>query len=111
MIRSIVHAVIHDARVTHAGAAVLQVDAHVLNAAGILPFEEVEIVIRSSGAHLRTWIEPAAAGSGEVRMPSGVTPGEVITIVCYGMLHDGQTVDHKPRVVRLDPHNRLLAVT
>ena len=44
-------------------------------------------------------------------MHSGVAPGDVITIVCYGMLHDGQTLDHKPRVVRLDPHNRLLAVT
>ena len=111
MIRSVVHAVIHDARVTHAGAAALKVDAHVLNAAGILAYEEVEILIRSSGAHVRTWIESAAAGSGEVRMHSGVAPGEVITIVCYGMLHDGQTLDHKPRVVRLDPHNRLLAVT
>jgi len=46
-----------------------------------------------------------------VRMQSGAKPGDVITIVCYGMLHEGQTLDHKARVIRLDPQNRLLSAT
>ena len=109
MIRRLVRTVIHDARVTHAGSASLQIDAYILRAAEILPFEEVEIVNQTTGAHLRTWIEAAAEGSGEVRVQSGARPGESITIVCYGMLHEGQTLDHKTRVIRLDPHNRLLS--
>jgi aspartate 1-decarboxylase len=111
MIRSLVRSVIHDARVTHVGSAALQIDAYVLRAAEILPFEEVEIVNQTTGAHLRTWIEAAAEGSGEVRVPSGAKASDIITIVCYGMLHEGQTLDHKARVIRLDPHNRLLSAT
>ncbi len=111
MIRSLVRSVIHDARVTHIGSVALQIDAYVLRAAEILPFEEVEIVNHTTGAHLRTWIEEAAEGSGEVRMHSGARPGDVITIVCYGMLHEGQTLDHQARVIRLDPHNRLRSAT
>ena len=108
MIRSLVRSVIHDARVTHVGSTALQIDAYVLRAAEILPFEEVEIVNQTTGARLRTWIEAAAEGSGEVRM-QGAKPGDIITIVCYGMLHEGQTLDHKARVIRLDPQNRLLS--
>jgi aspartate 1-decarboxylase len=110
MIRSLVRSVIHDARVTHVGSAALEIDAYVLRAAEILPFEEVEIVNETTGAHLRTWVEPAAEGSGEVRM-QGARPGDVITIICYGMLHEGQTLDHTARVIRLDSQNRLLSAT
>jgi aspartate 1-decarboxylase len=34
-----------------------------------------------------------------------------LRVICYAFLHDGQTIDHKPRVVKLDPDNRVLAVT
>jgi aspartate 1-decarboxylase len=103
--------VIHDARVTHAGSASLQVDVYVLRAAEILPFEEVEVINKTTGVQLRTWIEPAAEGSGEVRVPSGARQGDTIDIICYAMLHEGQTLDHKPRVIRLDAHNRVVSAT
>ncbi len=111
MIRSLVRSVIHDAHVTHAGGASLRVDAFILRTAEILPFEEVEVVNSASGAQLRTWIEPAAEGSGEVHVPGGARKGDTVTIICYGQLHDGQTLDHKPRVVRLDAQNRVLSAT
>jgi len=111
MIRSLVRSVIHDARVTHAGAVSLQVDAFVLRTAEILPFEEVEVVNTKTGEQLRTWIEAAPEGSGEVHVPSGARKGDAITIICYGQLHDGQTLDHKPRVIRLDAGNRVLSAT
>jgi aspartate 1-decarboxylase len=110
MIRSLVRTIIYDAHVTAVGSTALEIDAHVLNAAGVLPFEEVEIVNQTTGAHVRTWVEPAKEGSGDVRVHSGARQGDVITIVCYGMLHEGQTLDHKPRVIRLDAHNRVVSV-
>src|SRR5438094_9284388 len=98
MIRSLVRSVIHDARVTHAGGVALQVDAFILRTAEILPFEEVEVVNRTTGGQLRTWIETAPEGSGEVHIPSGARQGDAITIICYGQMHDGQTMHHQPRV-------------
>jgi aspartate decarboxylase len=71
MIRSLVHSVIHDARVTRAGTAGLRIDAFILRTAEILPFEEVEIVNKSTGVHVRTWIEPADEGSAAVEVPGG----------------------------------------
>ena len=111
MIRSLVRSVIHDAHVTSSGGASLRVDAFILRTAEILPFEAVTIVNIATGAEVRTWIEPAAEGSGEVSVPSGARKGDIISIVCYAQLHEGQTLDHKPRVVRLDASNRVIAAT
>ena len=109
MIRTLVRSVIHDARVTGAGGASLRVDAFILRTAEILPFERVEIINAASGLHLRTWIEPADEGSAKIEVPGGARVGDTITIACYAQLHEGQTLDHKPRVVRLDDRNRIVS--
>lgn len=109
MIRSLVRSVIHDARVTKVGGASLRVDAFILRTAEILPFEEVEVVNKTTGVHVRTWIEPADEGGAAIEVPAGARAGDVITIVCYAQLHEGQTLDHKPRVVRLDDRNRIVS--
>ena len=110
MIRSLVRSVIRDARVTHSGGAALQVDAWVLHAADILPLEEVEIVNNATGERFRTWVEAANEGSGEVHVRAA-RAGDTISIICYGLFHEGQTVDHKPRVVQLDAQNKVVSVT
>ena len=111
MIRSLVRAVIHDAHVTNSGGVSLSIDAFILRAAEILPFEAVTIVNPATGDEVSTWIEAAGEGSGEVSAPSGARKGDTISIVCYAQLHEGQTLDHKPRVVRLDANNRVIAAT
>src|SRR5690349_17098139 len=109
MIRSLVRSVIHDARVTRAGSAALRVDAFILRTAEMLPYEEVEIVNKTTGVHVRTWIEAADEGSAAIEVPGGARAGDVITIVCFAQAHEGQTLDHKPREVRLDDRNRVVS--
>ena len=109
MTRSLVRSVIHDARVTRAGGPSLRVDAFILRSAEMLPFEEVEIINATTGVHVRTWIEPADEGSAKIEVPGGARVGDTVTIVCYAQLHEGQTLDHKPRVVKLDDRNRVLS--
>lgn len=111
MIRSLVRSIIQDAHVTASGGVSLRVDAFILRTAEILPFEAVTIVNNATGAAVQTWIEPAGEGSGEVSVPAGARKGDRVSIVCYAQLHDGQTIDHKPRVVRLDASNRVIAAT
>ena len=111
MIRSLVRSVIHDAHVTGSGGVSLRVDAFILRASEILPFEAVTIVNSATGDEVRTWVEPAGEGSGEIRVPSAARKGDTISIVCYAQLHEGQTLDHKPRIVRLDSNNRVIAAT
>ena len=118
MIRRFVRAVIHNATVTHADGGwpvSLRIDPVLLRSANVLPFEEVEIVNIETGARWMSWVEPSAEGSGEIRVQTGsdhhVRRGDLITIVSYGLLHDGQTLAHKARVLTLDGGNRVVMLS
>jgi aspartate 1-decarboxylase len=108
--RSLLRAVIENATVTAAETpASLCVDAFVLRAAEILPYEEVEIVHVATGERFRIFVEAAPEGSGVVSLRA-YRAGDRITILSFVMLHDGQTLGHKARVVSLDGENRVVAV-
>jgi aspartate 1-decarboxylase len=118
MIRSFVRSVIHNATVTHTDPSwptSLRVDAVLLRAAEILPLEEVEVINLATGDRFRTWAEAAGEGNGEVHVHGGlkhpVRAGDIISIVVYGLLHDGQTLAHRARVVTLDVKNEVVAIT
>ena len=107
---SLAHAIIREATVTHGDARdSLRVDPVLLRGAEIRPFEEVEIVNLATGTRLRTWVEEAAEASGEVHAP-GARAGDRITIVVYTLLHEGQTLAHKVKVVSVNGENALVAV-
>jgi aspartate 1-decarboxylase len=113
--RRFVRAVVSNAVVTSAdsGSPVsMRLDPLLLAAAGLLPFEEVEIVSVATGERLATYVEPGA--KGEVRVHSGtirhVRIGETVSILSYGLLHDGQTLNHAARVVTVGAGNEVVAV-
>jgi aspartate 1-decarboxylase len=108
---TLAHAIIVRVTVTHGDVHdALRIDPVLLRAGEIRPFEEVEIVNHSTSARLRTWVEEAAEGSGEVHAP-GARAGDRVTIIAYTLLHEGQTLAHKTKVVAVDSANRLLAIT
>lgn len=115
--RTLLHAVIQNAVVTSASAlwpVSLRVDAFVLHAAEILPFEQVEVVNTTTGERFRTWVEPAQEGSGEVALHAGprspARTGDTISILSFATFHEGQTLAHKPRIVTLGANNQVLSV-
>ena len=114
MIRRFVRGVIHNATVTEVETGwpvALRIDPILMRAIDVLQFEEVEVVNTETGLQFTTWVEPAAEASGEVRLHGGgARKGDVVAIVSYGMLHDGQTLSHQAKVVTLDADNRILAL-
>jgi len=115
--RTLLHAVIQNAVVTGAATlwpVALRVDAYVMRAAEVLPFEEVDVVNVATGERFRTWIEPAAEGSGEVAVHTGirspVRAGDTISIMAFATFHEGQMLAHKPRVVTLGANNQVISV-
>jgi aspartate 1-decarboxylase len=40
-----------------------------------------------------------------------VRAGDVVSIVSWGWLHDGQTLAHKAKIVTVDAQNRLLGIS
>ena len=115
MIRRFVRSVIHNATVTEADAAwpaCVRMDAILMRAADVLPHEEVEVVNTSTGGRFTTWVEEGA--EGELRVHAGsehhVRRGDVVSIVSYGLLHDGQTLNHKAKIVEVDRGNRIVSL-
>ena len=108
MIRRLVRSVLANATVTAANdAPSLRLDRVLMNAMEVRAFEEVDVVNNATGARYTTWVE--AGGSGEVRVPH-VRAGDVVTILSTGLLHDGQTLAHKARVVTVGASNELISI-
>lgn len=113
--RRFVRAVISNAVVTSADSGLpvsVRLDPLMLTAAGLLPYEELEIVSVATCERFTTFVEPGARG--EVRVHSGTTRhvriGETVSLISYGLLHDGQTLNHTARVVTLGAGNEVVAV-
>ena len=108
MMRRLVRAAIRNATVTRAEGHTLRLDPVILAAAHILPLEEVEIVNHTTGDRFTTFAE--RAGSGEVLVPR-VRAGDVVSVLAWGTMHDGQTLNHTARIVTLDASNRVLSAS
>ena len=111
------HAKIHRATVTHADlhyVGSVTVDQDLLDAAGILPYEQVDIYDITNGARLTTYALPGERGSGVVQVNGAaarlVRPGDLVILVAYGIFEEEEARNLKPTVVLLDEGNRILEV-
>jgi aspartate 1-decarboxylase len=107
MMRRLVRAAIQNATVTRGEGLTLRIDPVILRAANILPLEEVELVNHATNEHFTTFAELGA--DGEVTAPR-VRAGDTISILSWGLMHDGQTLAHRATLVTLDGANRVVAV-
>lgn len=111
------HAKIHRARVTEADlhyVGSVTVDQELLEAAGILPYEQVDIYDIINGARLTTYALPGERGSGEIKINGAaahlVRPGDLVILVAYGVFEEEEARSLKPTVVLVDESNRILEV-
>ena len=77
MRRIIFHAKIHRARVTRADlhyVGSITIDQDLLEAAGILPYEQVEVYNITNGARFTTSTLPGPRGSGEAGVNMSLIP-------------------------------------
>jgi len=90
------------------------VDQELLEAAGILPYEQVDIYDITSGARLTTYALPGERGSGEIKINGAaahlVRPGDLVILVAYGVFEEEEARSLKPTVVLVDERNRILEV-
>ena len=110
MMRALLRSIVQNATVTHADSVGLRLDPLLLRAAELLPLEQFEVVNVATGARFTTFVEAGEEGSGEVRVHSHARVGDVIAILCWGFLHDGQTLAHRAKVVTVDGENRVVSL-
>ncbi len=108
-LRTMVSGKIHRARVTAADLdyeGSITVDVALLDAAGILPYERVQVVDLANGERLETYTIPGERGSGAVQLNGAaarlVQPGDLVIIMAYAQVSDPVPADWRPRVVLVD---------
>ena len=113
MIRTFLRSKLHGLTVTEANLQYegsITIDAHLMNAASLVPFEKVEVYNATSGSRFATYVIEGEPGSGKIAINGAAAhlakKGDRIIVACYGMLHDGQIENHRPRLVFVDSENR-----
>ena len=117
MFRTLLGGKIHRATVTEANlnyVGSITVDLDLLDAAGILVNEKVQIVNNNNGARLETYTIAGRRGSGTVCLNGAaarlVQPGDVVIIMSYVMLSEPEIPAHRPKVVLVDGRNAIREV-
>lgn len=117
MFRTLLGGKIHRATVTQADlnyVGSITVDEDLLDAAGILVNEKVQIVNNNNGARLETYTIAGKRGSGVICLNGAaarlVQPGDVVIIMSYVLLSEPEISAHKPKVVLVDEANRIREV-
>ncbi|MGL4550456.1 MAG: aspartate 1-decarboxylase [Gemmataceae bacterium] len=108
---------LHRARVTEADVdyeGSLTLDKTLLDAADIVPFEEVHIWNVTRGTRLRTYAMEAPAGSGVVCVNGAAAHlarvGDIVIIATFTQMDDEAARRHQPRIVLMGEDNRIKKV-
>jgi aspartate 1-decarboxylase len=110
MLKSKIHrATVTDADVGYEGS--LTLDAHLLWAADILPYEEVHVWNVTRGSRFRTYAMVGEAGSGVVCVNGAAAhltkPGDLVIIATFAAMDETVAREHQPRVVLVDEQNKV----
>jgi aspartate 1-decarboxylase len=113
--RTMLKSKIHRARVTDANLhyeGSVTLDPELLEAADILPYEQVDILDIDNGARLTTYAIPGERGSGQVVVNGAaahlVHTGDLVIILSYAVMSDDAARTHQPRLVYVDGENRIV---
>ena len=90
----------------------ISVDSLLLDRAGILAHEQVDVLNITTGARFTTYAIPSPAGSGMIGINGAaahlVHEGDLVIIISYAMVDDAEARTLKPTVVHVDAHNRVV---
>ena len=113
MLKSKIHrATVTGANLHYEGS--VAVDETLLETAGILPFEKVEIYNITNGNRFETYAITAGRGSGTVCLNGAAahlaSKGDVVIIASYSVLTDVEAQGHSPVLVYVDGENAVKKV-
>jgi aspartate 1-decarboxylase len=105
---------IHRATVTAANRdyeGSLTVDADLLDAADILPYEQIHVWDVTNGARLVTYALAGARGSGDVCVNGAgahlIKPGDLVIVATYTLMSGRKARKYRPTVVFVDGANKM----
>ena len=106
---------IHRATVTEANlnyVGSITIDKDLLDAAGLMAGEQVQIVNNNNGERIETYIIEGERGSGVVCLNGAAARkaevGDVVIIISYGYMTPEEARDYVPQTVYPDENNRVI---
>lgn len=112
--RTVLKSKIHRATVTQADLhyeGSITIDPALMDAADILPFEQVHVLDVDNGARLTTYAIEGERGSGQICVNGAaarlVSPGDTVIILTYDGMTDAEAREHRPTLVYVDAQNRM----
>src|SRR6266508_3844024 len=103
MLRTMLKSKIHRATVTQADlhyVGSVTVDEDLMDAADLLPGEQVAIVDVTNGARLETYVIPGERGSGVIGMNGAaahlVHEGDLVILISYAAMDSAEAKSHVP---------------
>ena len=110
MLKSKIHrATVTGADINYEGSITL--DPILMEAADILPYEQVHVLDIDNGARLTTYAIEGAHGSGEVCINGAaarlVHKGDIVIVITYQDIPEDRFVAHRPSLVYVDHANRI----
>jgi aspartate 1-decarboxylase len=111
MLKSKIHrATVTGADVNYEGSVTL--DPLLMEAADILPYEQVHVVDVNNGARLVTYAIEGRRGAGEVVLNGAaarlVNAGDIVIIISYEQLTEDELDGYEPKLVYVDGDNRIV---
>ncbi|MBI3398537.1 MAG: aspartate 1-decarboxylase [Deltaproteobacteria bacterium] len=108
MLKSKIHrATVTDAHIDYEGSIAL--DEDLMEAADLLPYEQVNIYNITNGARFQTYVIKGERGSGEVCINGAAAhlakKGHIIIIVSYATMEEIAVGNHQPILVYVDEKN------
>ena len=90
----------------------ITIDAGLMEAAGIVPFERVQVVDVANGARFETYAVEGQQGSGIICLNGAaarlVHVGDPVIIIAYALMTPEEAQVHRPTIVLLKPDNTIL---
>ena len=114
MLKGKIHrAIVQQAELNYVGS--ITVDEELMEQAGILEYELVQIVDVENGNRFETYTIAGEPGSGMICLNGAAARqaqvGDHVIIMCYCQMTPEEAKDHKPKVVFVDEQNHISRVT
>lgn len=110
MLKAKIHrAVVVQAALNYVGS--ITIDSKLMEAAGILEYEKVQVADVESGNRFETYVIAGEAGSGMICLNGAaarqVQVGDHVIIMAYAEMTPEEAKAHKPQVVFVDEENQI----
>jgi aspartate 1-decarboxylase len=111
MLKSKIHrATVTEANIQYEGS--ITIDKDLMEAADILPYEQVHVLDIDNGARLETYVIEGRPGTGVICINGAaarlVSAGDKVIIISYQTVSEADAIDLVPKLVYVDERNAMV---